>query len=425
MRLIFLINRNNDYVGLSNIIDYALQKKHDVICIHNYAFNKTGNKKHLFPKVKKSPFYKKLKIIKLDFKKDLTNKICEFDFDQIFSKTLPIENLNNKFLDKVSKKFNIIMDSIDIYDVAEKIKYFQNCKIRLFCWTKFFQKKIIDYLKEYDLESYKQIKNNNCNIFATGHCYRIYPSNKQVKQKIKDNLNIPIEKKIILYIPYAYDENNVTTFKKKIWKFTFCGLYVDYFREIKNPILNNLFNCIKKTFYIVRILLFYPKKLYFFNKKNENYIINKIRDYCNKNNYYFIVKGREKFPMNDNLYNNANKIYSDKQNYHFPSLLDKLMQISDICVSYSSNVNFLANLYKVNVINIKTHTDDWLNAKHFKYWGYNNIYFRNYKNVLTSLNPDNFKIIIRPKSQNDFAGYRKKFIGQSNFNEKIFRIIKK
>ena len=55
MRLIFLINRNNDYVGLSNIIDYALQKKHDVNCIRNYAFNKTGNKKHLFPNVKKSP----------------------------------------------------------------------------------------------------------------------------------------------------------------------------------------------------------------------------------------------------------------------------------------------------------------------------------------------------------------------------------
>jgi len=425
MRLIFLINKNNDYAGLSNIIDYALKKKHNITCIHNYTFNRTGNKKYLFPHVKKSPFYKKVKIIKLDFKKDLINKICKCNFDQIFSKTLPIENLNNKFLDKVSKKFNIIMDSIDIYDVAEKIKYFQNCKIRLFCWTKFFQKKIIDYLKEYDLESYKQIKNNNCNIFAAGHCYRIYPSNKKVRQKIKDNLNIPLEKKIILYIPYAYDENNVQNFKKKIWKFIFCGLHVDYFREIKNLILNNLFNSIKKTFYIVRILLFYPKKLYFFNKNNENYIINNIKDFCIKNNYYFIAKGREKFPMNNNLYRNADKIYSDKQIYHFPSLLDELMQISDICISYSSNVNFLANLYNLKVINIRTHKDDWLNSKHFKYWGYNNIFFQNYKNIVKTLNPDNFKINIKTKSLKEFTYYRKKFIGENNFNKKIFAIIKK
>lgn len=424
MKLIFLINRNNDYNYLSNLIDYAIEKKHEVTCLHNYGFNKNTNKYYLYPNVKKSPFYKKIKIIKLDFEMNLIDTIYKSNFDQIFCKTFPIKNLNNKYLDKINNKINIIMDSTDIYDVIEKIKNLQHCKIRVFCWSKFFKKRIIEYLKEYSLRSYKLIQNKNCKIYITGHCYKVYNNNLEIKTNIRKNLNIPIKKKIILYIPYAYDENNVTTFKKKIWKFIFCGLYVDYFREIKNPILNNLFNCIKKTFYIVRILLFYPKKLYFFNKKNENYIINKIRDYCNKNNYYFIVKGREKFPINDNLYNNANKIYSDKQNYHFPSLLDKLMQISDICVSYSSNVNFLANLYKVNVINIKTHTDDWLNAKHFKYWGYNNIYFRNYKNVLTSLNPDNFKITIRPKSQNDFAGYRKKFIGQSNFNEKIFRIIK-
>jgi len=424
MKLIFLINRNNEYVGLSNIIDYAIKKRHEVICFHNYSSDKNTNKKYLFPDVKKSPFYKKIKVLKLDFEKNLINRINKCNFDQIFSRTLPIKDLNRKFLDKINNKFNIIMDSIDIYDQVEKIKYYPDSNIKIFCWSEFFKKKIIQYLKEYDLQSYKLIKNNNCNIFASGHCYKIYSNDKKVRQKIKKELNIPIQKKIILYIPYAYDENNVTTFKKKIWKFFFCGFSVNHFREVKNPVLNNLLNFIKKIFFIIKILLFYPEKLYFFNKKKESFIINKIRDFCNKNNYYLIVKGREKFPMNDNLYNSANKIYSDKQNYHFPSLLDKLMQISDMCVSYSSNVNFLANLYKVNVINIKTHVDDWLDAKHFKYWGYNNIFFRNYKKILTSLNPDNFKIINSPKSQNDFARYRNKFIGKSNFNEKIFRIIK-
>jgi hypothetical protein len=424
MKLIFLINKNNDYAGLSNIINYALKKKHNITCIHNYGFYRTGNRKHHFPSIKKSPFYKKIKIIKLDFKKNLINEICKYNFDQIFSRTLPIENLNNKFLDKIRKKFNIIMDSTDIYDVVEKIKYFPNCKIRIFCWSEFFRKKIIDYLREDHLESFKLIKNRNCNIFAVGHCYRIYPSNKKVKRKIKEELNIPIEKKIILYIPYAYDENNVTTFKKKIWKFIFCGLNIDYFREIKNPILNNFLNTLKKTYYITRIIFFYPNMLYLFNKKNENYIINKIKNFCEKNNYYFIVKGRKKFPIHNNVYKIADKIYSDKQTYNFPSLLDKLMQISDICVSYSSNINFLANLYNLKVINIKTHKDDWLHSKHFRYWGYNNIYFQNYKSFLISLNPDDFKIDIKSKSQKDFAHYRKRFIGENNFNKKIFDIIK-
>lgn len=426
MKIIFLINRNNEYNGLSNIIDYAIKKGHNVICFHNYSFFiKNTNKRYLFPDIKKSPFYKKIKIFRLDFEKNLIDKINKCNFDQIFSRTLPIKNLNSKFLNKINNKFNIIMDSLDIYDQVEKIQYYTNCNINIFCWSEFFKKKIIEYLKEYNLQSYKLVKNNNCNIFAAGHCYKIYPNDKKVRQKIKKEFCIPIKKKIILYIPYAYDENNVPGFKQKIWKFIFCGFNIDHFKEIKNPVLNNLLNFVKKTLFITRILLFYPKKLLFFINKNEKYIINKIRDYCNKNNYYFIVKGREKFPMNNNLYNNANKIYSDKQSYHFPSLLDRLMQISDLCVSYSSNVNFLASLYKVKVINIKTHIDDWLHAKHFKYWGYNNIYFRNFKNVLTSLNPENFKIIIRPKSQNNFAGYRKKFIGQSNFNEKIFKIIKK
>jgi hypothetical protein len=129
--------------------------------------------------------------------------------------------------------------------------------------------------------------------------------------------------------------------------------------------------------------------------------------------------------MHNNLYKTADKIYSDKQTYHFPSLLDKLLQISDLCISYSSNVNFLGMLYNVKVINIKTHRDDWLNSKHFKYWGYNNIYFQNYKNVLTSLDANDFKISINSKSPKEFADYRKKYLGNNYFNQKVFKIIKK
>lgn len=425
MKLIFLINRNNDYNYLSNLIDYAIKKKHEVTCLHNYSFNKNTNKYYLYPNVKKSPFYKKIKIIKLDFEMNLIDTIYKSNFDQIFCKTFPIKNLNNKYLDKINNKINIIMDSTDIYDVIEKIKNLQHCKIRVFCWSKFFKKRIIEYLKEYSLRSYKLIQNKNCKIYITGHCYKVYNNNLEIKTNIRKKLNIPIKKKIILYIPYAYDENNVTSFKKKIWKFLFCGLSINHYREIKNPILNNFFNFIKKIYYMGKIIFFYPKKLFFFKRKNENYIINQIKNFCEKNNYYFIVKGREKFPIHNNLYKTANKIYSDKQNYHFPSLLDKLLQISDLCISYSSNVNFLGILYNVKVINIKTHKDDWLNTKHFKYWGYNNIYFQNYKNVLTSLNSDDFKISINSKSQKEFSEYRKKFIGVNNFNEQVFKIIKK
>ena len=159
MKLIFLIDRNNDYNYLSNLIEYAIKKKHEVTCLHNYGFNKNTNKYYLYPYVKKSPFYKKIKIIKLDFETKLIDTICKSDFDQIFCKTFPIKNLNNKYLDKINNKINIIMDSIDIYDVIEKIKNFQHCKIRVFCWSKFFKKRIIEYLKEYSFGSYKLIHN--------------------------------------------------------------------------------------------------------------------------------------------------------------------------------------------------------------------------------------------------------------------------
>ena len=147
MKIIFLINRNNEYVGLSNIIDYAIKKGQEVICFHNYSSNKNTNKKYLFPDVKKSPFYKKIKVLKLDFEKNLIDKINKCNFDQIFSRTLPIKNLNSKFLNKINNKFNIIMDSIDIYDQVKKIQYYPNCNINIFCWSEFFKKKILPLRK--------------------------------------------------------------------------------------------------------------------------------------------------------------------------------------------------------------------------------------------------------------------------------------
>jgi hypothetical protein len=421
MKLVFLINRIIDYNVYSRLINYAIKYNHQVICFHNYTIIEDPNRSHRFPFLSLNPFKNKVQTKKVYFNKNLYEELSKINYDLIFTKTLPPITENKEFIEKIRAKVFIVMDSLDIYDVCKDLKLYKNYKIKILLWSFYFKKKLISYLKKYHYSSYLTIKRKAVVLYVVGHNYYNLKLNKEI---IKRKLRIPRNKKVILYCPYAYDDNNVIL-SNKYWKVFFAGLNVDFFPRITNKNVNILYNIIKKTFLVIRSFIFSPHKMFkFFLIKSEYKILEEISNFCKKNNYYLIVKSRKKYFSNLVYYKFGDSVFNDEQTKFYPSLLQEIISITDLNICYSSNVALEVSLMNIQTINIKTSRDDWPNKEFFEYWGYNNSFF-NFRNLIKSYDLKDFKINLAKSKKEDFKKYTKTYLG-SNYSEKnTFKILKK
>lgn len=421
MKLIFLINKINDYDVYSRLIRYAIKYNHRVICFHNYTMIKDSNRTHRFPFMHLNPFKNKAQTKKVYFNKNLYEELNKINYDLIFTKTLPPITENKKFIEKIRKKIYIIMDSLDIYDICKDLKLYKNYKIKILLWSFYFKKKLINYLKKHHYLSFLSIKKKLVTLYVVGHNYYNLKLNKEI---IKKKLKIPRDKKVVLYCPYAYDDNNVIL-SNKYWKVFFAGLNLDFFPHIANKKVNFLYNIVKKIFLVIRSFIFSPNKiLKIFLIKSEYKILEEISNYCEKNNYYLIIKSRKKYFSNSAYYKFGNSVFIDKQTQFYPSLLQEIISITDLNICYSSNVALEVSLRNIPTINIKTSKDDWPNKEFFEYWGYNNSFF-NFKNLIKSYDLKDFKIDLGKSKNKDFKTYTKKYLGSNYFEKNTFKILKK
>jgi hypothetical protein len=228
MKLVFLIDKMHDYSAYSGIINEAIKNKFRVVCFHNED-PLVSNKNFRKPSVSKSPYKNQVKIEKVFFKKNLYQKLSEINCDYIFTKKISTESLNKKFVQKLKKKICILMDSLDVADALKNLHYLNDYGVNIFIWSLYHKTRIIKILKENYKLSYLSLKKNYHKFIIVGHNYFDFKINKELMKK---KYNVPKDKKIILYCPYSYDDNNVPV-NKKYWKVFFAGLDIDFFPEEK------------------------------------------------------------------------------------------------------------------------------------------------------------------------------------------------
>lgn len=421
MKLIFLINTTSDYDTFSTLINEALKRKYKILCLHNYTLQ--ISRPYSFPYTNLNPFKKKTQTKKAIFKKNLYQILKKNDFDFIFSKRLPplTQDQDKEYLKLVKGKFNLIMDGIDIYDVCKNIKLYKNLQINIFLWSNFFKQKLLKFLKEFYHSSFLSIKEKHFSLHVVGHMFSKLEKNKD---EIKDKYRIPKNKKVILYCPYAFDDGNVKL-NDRYWKFFFSGLDTDFYPKINNKKVKFIFNFFKKTFFLFRSIILSPHKIFkFFSIKTEYKILRYLREYCNKNNFYLVVKSRIKYLPNFGYEKFGDLFIWDKQTKQCPSILQEILAISHVNISYSSNVALEASLYGIPTINIASDKDDFFDEKHFNYWSYKNHFF-NYKNVVRTLDNKSFKLTMIKNDKKHYFQYINKFLGGNNSANKVFNIIKK
>ena len=422
MKIIFLINRINDYITFGRLIEEAIKRKNKVVCFHNYTPLK--ERSFRFSYIHLNPLKNQVKTKKILFEKNLYQKLINERCDFVFTKLLPPLTHNEKFIEKIKGKILIVQDSLDTPLVLTNLYLYNNYKINIFVWSFFFKKRILKCLKEIHHLSYLSIKNKNSKIFISGHSFY---NSKLDKLSIKKKYKVPIKKKIILYTPFAYDDNT-TSLTNKYWKVFFSGLNVDFFPRITNKKVNIICNVIKKIFLIIRSFIFSPNKIIsFFKIKSEYKILKEIHKFCIENNYYLIIKSRKKYFTNTAWYEFGNKVIVDEETKFHPSLLQEIIYITDLHICYTSNVAFEVALRNIPTINIKTHKNEWFFAPGlniFEYMGFNNKFF-NFNHVVESYSLKEFKIKIKNIKQQYYKKYVKTFLGNNSCEKNIYKILKK
>ena len=210
---------------------------------------------------------------------------------------------------------------------------------------------------------------------------------------------------------------------QKYWKVFFSGLNIDFYPEAK-IIKKKILNFILKTFFLIRSFIFsYSKIFKFFKIKSEYQILKEIKNFCDKNNHYLIIKTRKKYPINSACFKFSHQVVEDDQTRQNPGKLQEIISFVDFNICYGSHVAFEVALKNVPTIVIQTPKVDWPSF-FYKHWGPKNKFY-NYKDVIRSVAPEKFKLNFRRVTNRKFNEYKNIYLGNDNISKNILKILKR
>ena len=355
MHLIFLVQSKAHYRYYSPLIYYGFKESFKITVFENKSKNL---------KVKFNSFIEKKNINFEHFNTDeeLNNLIDKTNFDFFISLNPFFEVIDQSNLKKLSGKFCMLMHGDDSFLTVDDWQgYNPNAKLHLDYKRYFFIHNLFTYdfylnlIKKYsrnkDKKNYLYFTDKNTNNVAIGDlqiCKELLNLNKN---KIRNEFNIPYDKKIILYLPFPFVPLRNKNFSQS-FQIAYSGIFHAIHQFKKNKRLKKILYLIKTIYYFIKIFTSLTAIKIFFNQKTEKKIMQELRKFCDNNNFFLIAKPKNKYTVPSVLFNYANKVIIDEQNEYFPSIFQKLLSISDYTVSYyTTGIRESAryNTYNINI----------------------------------------------------------------------------
>jgi hypothetical protein len=415
---LFIIQRTNDLRIFAPIIKKIKKSKKDFIIV-NIELKKQnkGNKSYLSIKNNIKIFNKK--IIKLDNKKKFHDFIINNseNINHIFALSFVSKERNlisNEFLNLIKDKWIVLNHGFDNWVQIENeyTNYSYNCIF--LARSKFDFKRGFAYVKK-NGKFKKNVLTNKIKLIFDGMSF--YD---------KETFNLKIKKKNkLLYLPYPFERSRYKNFKGDAFNAVFAGLDVNYYNFFRNynSFLKSLIKSVKLKILLLLDLcknILISQKYFRYNEKN---IIIKLKKFCIKNNLEFVTKPRIKFPINDILLKNCDRIIYDNEKTYLPTLLQKEIQESKLVVGILTTSFWETALCNTPYINIdipnfvfsprQKHFYNSYKNSEFNYKGVvYNIRIQEFINYFDNLELKNFKIYKKPHKK-----YINKFCG-INLNEK-------
>jgi hypothetical protein len=321
-RILFIVERNIYYRHYGPFIDFFLKRNQEVYLIHDYSHPRDGSKAGYFPSLYSSPrFEKQCKLISIySSKNELVEFINSHDINFTFS-LMSLNHYNIKKLEVPRTKWVLLQHWAD---------NFQHGSSEL-CDSDIFLSYSKLWWDSFVMSKYNNIPDSliSLDVYHVGHPLNFLINSLSVKN-IRDKYGLYQDKKVLVYLPIGPPKMyNFTSIFQKIW-------LAYYYSSLSNKVINRF----------LKLFFAFNKKLHF----DEEDILRSIRDFCNHNNYYFIVKTRSKSIHSQYLIDTADYVFYDESFY--PPTISELLFISDITVSHFSMSTFEAVAMKSYIINI-------------------------------------------------------------------------
>lgn len=332
MRIGFIIERASVVQTMGTVMKEAIDRGHKVITFHNYS---QQNKKYNFPSISNFP---KIYTLPVSYtsEKELLNLIEELSIDVIISPyfTKTFASIHKK-LPKV--KWVLLQHSFDTITEAEFLS---------------IPDKVLFYSEEWINIAQSYAKTFNIPINFKSKSIGM-PELDQIKlinpDQVRINWNIPKDKQVVLFLPFDYSpvENQ---------------FYTKYIFGMENRIISFLLSCIFfKPYYCDHIIKGY----------NDRNILKSIRQFCDNNNAFLLVKAKKDIPIKSYLYDAADKVIYDES--YYPSSILKALSISSLCINFFSTTVTEAIPLNVPNVCILPRNDDIYTSMSMKFI-YNNMF---------------------------------------------------
>jgi len=339
MNIAFLIERNTYFRFLGVIIDEALRRGHNVFCLHDYSQPKAGSKGYQFPDMAQTPNFKNGKAVSIAYQNqnELKEKILQQGVKAVVSLEIPAVVLNLKEeLKKEGVYWVCLQNSFDIAFSGSNMEK----PDKFFIYTSVWIDWLFEYFKKTKKASKEKIEELKKIIGTKVKFVGFWgfdQSNVINKKEVRKKWGIPPEKKVFLLAPFPFNSS-----LKHFWARFVYGMDNKFLQ-----LFLNLFNKINQNKFALQIKA----------KENDKQLIRSIREFCDKNNAFFLVKSRVKDPVRRYLKKQADKVLYDESFY--PTTIMECLAVSDICLSFYSTVAMESACLGVPHICVAPQKEDW------------------------------------------------------------------
>jgi len=434
VRAVFIIDRINNYRMFSSLIAEGLRRGHPIECWHLCDNKlKSGDKGYLYPSLDKARFKEKdhinLTLNAFNSKEAMAEAIADRNDISYVVSMNPAETIaTNEQLNRFTSTWCIIMYGQDTF---RNLAIFKDghegngAKTIFFAYTEHLFEFGMRFVSQYLDQAQSYVEKAGTSIRMIGNSM-LDPCVESIdKDAVRKKYGIPSGKNIAIYLPYGYLP--AKNFKKsRAWQAAFSSFHIDRIAEKEFDANGFITETQFKRFF--RKLSLTGKALrdpiarqWFLNDWNEPAVIRNARRFCDNNNLFLVVKPRRKFDFSEAVYNTADLIVDDSDSQHYPSMMQELLSVASIGISYLS-WSVLEFVYQgVPVINIEC-LDDRIENPGKKYWhstseGFiyacaGNVWNYSAPDFISNFASLSLKDFVIDKEQR--AGYFNRFLGDPN-----------
>lgn len=380
LRVAFIIDRLTNYRMFSSLIAEGLQRSYPIECWHLCdSSRKGGSKGYLYPSLDKARFQEKehptLKLRAFASKELMAEAVADrHDITHIVSMDPAERLLNDDQINRFRGLWCIIMYGQDTFKNLAALRsrsYANTPSTIFFAYTQHLFNFGLSFVDQYLPEVQSYLKRPNVSIRFIGNTMHDPCAHTINKEAVRKKYGIPPGKQIAIYLPYGYLP--AKDFKKsRAWQAAFSGLHIKRISEKEFDAdgfihESSLKRWQRKLNLTGKVLGDPLARKWLLHGWHEPAVINSLKRFCRNNDLFLVVKPRRKFDFSEAVYQQADLIVDDNESQYYPSMMQELLSIASIGISFFS-WSALEFVYQgVPMINIEP-LDDRVENPEKKYW---------------------------------------------------------